>query len=118
MTLNQTLSVLNIIDRLGNVKLPIRTSYKIAKLAARLTEDQNFMRTRYQEIINKYAIPESVTANGFEAKEEFKEIATQELNELFNCPVDDIAITFTLDELEQLSLTPAEVNALMPLIEE
>ena len=118
MTLEHSMAIKGVLVGLTEQKLPFRLSYKIAKLLTSLQEDADFFRSKYSEIIEKYAIPESIDSNGFRAKEGMEQEQSDALNELFSCPIVDRGIRFTLEELENLSLTPANVGILMPLIEE
>lgn len=118
MTLEHAMAVKNILTSLIEKKLPFRLSYKIAKLLTSLQEDAEFFRKKYSEILEKYAIPETVNANGFQAREGMEQEQSAAMAELFNCPTEDRGIRFSLEDLETISLTPAEVGILLPLIEE
>ena len=118
MTLEHAMAIQNVLASLSSKELPFSASYKIAKISLGLEADSTFFKTKYREILEKYAIPESVGASGFQPKEGMEEEQATAINELFNCEIDEITIKFKFSELESLQLTPSDVAVLMPLIEE
>jgi hypothetical protein len=106
---------------LKSIPMPLRLSYKFSKLLSKIEEDNEFFITKTREIIMKYAeknekgnviqnegnvhiLPENIT------------IANEELDELNNIEMEDIYITFTLEELESLSIAPEALQPLLPFI--
>ena len=85
----------------------------------RLDEDSRFYREQLQSLMDKYAEPNSVTADGqFKIRGGLEDEANRQFNELLNCPIEPLPCTFSGTELESLTLTPIEIGLLMPLITE
>lgn len=104
--------------------MPMRLAYKFSKFSSKIEEDYNFFIKKTREIIFKYA---QVDENGqiqynengnIMIKQDCISQTNQELQELEEIEIETPDIIFTLDELESLSISPADLQCLLPFIEE
>lgn len=117
--LNEAVSINNILGKFTEQKLPIKLSYKIMKILSELEPELQFYQTKLQELIDSCAEKNTdgsivYTDNNESIKlipEKSQEFTTQ-YNELFNMEIEINDFNFTLDELENLELTPKELFVL------
>lgn len=116
------LSVLG--NSLKDRKMPLKTTYKFARLMHEIAGDIDFYQTQFNKIVKQYGVYENgvpkLSKDGstiiiVSGKEEECKQKIQELQNL-NVTIDNIK--FTLDELEGIDLTLSEMTTLIPLIEE
>lgn len=112
------------LSTLTQKSMPLRLAYKFTKLASQIEEDYSFFIDKTREIIFKYA---QIDENGnikhndqgnIIIKPDCISQTNQELQELEEIDIDSPNITFTLDELENLDISPADLQPLLPFIEE
>lgn len=118
--------ILSFSDVYTNIKdqnMPIKTAYKFSKLAHKLEEETKFYQSKLREIIETY-VEKDADGNLIytEDKQAMKIIAGQEeacskaMDELQSIEVTEISPCFTIEELENLSFTPAQMKGLYPFI--
>lgn len=124
MKIFEALNFLNFYTKIREKDMPIKTAYKLNKLARRLENEQVFYQEKIQKILNQYAIKDEdgnikpdETGN-IRLVAETVEDCEKELNELQNLEIEDINVSFTLDELEGLQVSPMELSSLFSLITE
>jgi hypothetical protein len=124
MKIIEALKFLELYIKLRDQSLPLKTPYKLSKLARRLETEQAFYQDKLRKILSQYAekdengeIKFDENGNATFAPEVIRK-CEKEIVELQNFKIEDIEITFTLDELEALQITPLELNCLFPLITE
>lgn len=123
MKLFEALDFQSFYQKVKNQSLNIRLAYKLNKLNNRLTEEIEFYNAELQRALATYAqvddegnfIP-NVEGTGFLIKNGMVMECHQKINELQNLEIEDLNITFTLDELENLTITPAELSCIESLI--
>ena len=124
MKIIEALKFLELYLKLRDQSLPLKTSYKLSKLARRLETEQNFYQDKLRKILSQYAEKDEKGEIKFNERGDIVFIpetireCEKEITELQNFKIEDIEITFTLDELEALQITPLELNCLFPLITE
>lgn len=110
------------LTQLKSQEMPLRLSYKFSKLLSKIEKDSEFFTEKTREVILKYAEKDE---NGDLVQTEDGNIriqtgkieeANKAMMELNDIEVEDINITFTLDELESLSIAPEVLQPLLPLI--
>ena len=110
------------LTQLKSQEMPLRLSYKFSKLLSKIEKDSEFFIEKTREVILKYAEKDE---NGNLVQTEDGNIriqtgkieeANKAMMELNDIEVEDINITFTLDELESLSIAPEVLQPLLPLI--
>lgn len=122
--LNEANSLYTILSAFTEQKLPIKLSYKLMKILSSLEPELDFYRTQFQNLIQECA--EKDDEGNFvytdETHDNIKIIPsktkefTDQYQELFNMEIEIDDFNFTLDELDNLSLTPKELYTLNPYI--
>jgi hypothetical protein len=104
--------------------MPLRLSYKFTKLLEKIEKDSEFFAEKAREIVFKYAekneegnFIQTEDGNVYIRPDKVEE-ANNAIMELNNIEVEDVNITFTLDELESLSIAPEILQPLLSLIKE
>lgn len=111
-------------NSIGNIKLPLKTTYKFARLMKRAEEEIAFYQKKFREIIEEYGIKENGEYKMSEDGMSIliipgKEVECNErVSELRNLDVIIEGITFTIEELEGIDISISELSCLMPLIED
>lgn len=124
MKLDDVEKLYPILTSIGEKELPIRLAYKFTKFISQIERDYNFYIEETKKIVYKYAEKNEqgeiiFSENGtITLQKEHVSDAEQSLKDLAEIEVETPSITFTLDELESLSITPADLQNLLPFIEE
>ena len=112
-------------NNVKNIKLPLKTAYKLNKLFIQANEELSFYQQKFAEIINNFGkrdengeLVYSSDKTSIEIEEARRDECLQKIEELQNLEVDINGIDFTIEELEGLNLTISEVECLMPFIKE
>ena len=115
----------NLYTRIKSCVLPIKISYKFSKLARAIEQEKIFYQSKVQEIIEEYGerdengelkLTDDKTA--FLIKEDKVLECQQKMNELSELEIDIEEIKFSIDDLEGLTLSPQEMDILIPFITE
>ena len=124
MNIITLINTARIFERFAQTKLPSKIAYKIMKFCKSVAVEEEFYETKRNEIIDAYAVKDesgqvTVSDNGMitimPGKIDEANTALQELNGI---EVEAPNIKFTLDELEGLELSVADMFALDAFIEE
>lgn len=125
LTMAQGIELQNLLGRLRNEKISIKTAYKFNKVVDILEKELNFYNKQLSKIIDKYALKDengqpvlSEDKTSIQIKEDKIEDCQREMNELSTITFDINDISFTLEELGNINLTILETRILMPLIKE
>jgi hypothetical protein len=109
---------------IAHIKLPLKTSYKFARLMRRAEQELEFYQQKFQEIVEEYGVKENgeykLTPDGqsiviIPGKEIECNTKIAELRDL-DVQIDDIK--FSIDELSGIDVSISEMSCLMSLIEE
>jgi hypothetical protein len=113
-----------IFNQVAQTKVSSKLAYKIMKLCKAAIAEEEFYNNKRNEIINEYAVRDddgkiSVSDDGMISiiKDKIQE-AEMALNELNEIEVEVPNIRFTLDELDELKLSVADMFVLDAFIEE
>ena len=125
MKIIEIISYQDLYAKLKDRQMPVKIAYKLNKLNAQLATEVAFYQESVQKILNECAqkdeegnyIPNE-DQTGVMIKPELLEECYTKINELQNLKVPIPDITFALDELDCLGITPAELGCLIPLIQE
>lgn len=123
MKLQTIQSLYSTLTILKSTQMSLRLSYKFSKLLSKIEKDNEFFIEKAREIVLKYAEKDE-NGNYIQNEGNIKVIpeniplANKELDELNNIEMEDIDITFTLEELESLSIAPEVLQPLLPFIKE
>ena len=108
---------------LSNKEMPIKISYRIAKILDALGGEYDFYRKKIQNILQKYGEKDDegqliIKDNQVPFIKEYADAAAKELEELQDIDINLPDVKINISELEDIKLTPLQVNALKPFIEE
>ena len=124
MKMYEVLDLQALYASIANIKLPLKTTYKFARLMKRAEEEIAFYQEKFREIIEEYGVKENgefkFTPDGqsviiIPGKENE---CNEKLFELRNLDVAIEGIVFTIDELEGIDVSISELSCLMSLIED
>ena len=117
-------NIREVILQIGDKKGPIKTQYKLVKLKKIADEEQQI----YQDLVDKNCmqflerdendklIPHP--NGGYKIIEDKIEECNKTIEEILNTEIEINDIEFTLDELEGLDLSLAQIEAMMAVIKE
>lgn len=123
MKLIDLLNFTSFYEEVRDQKLPLKTSFKLTKIAKLVSENTDFYKEKMQELIKDYGRSDEngefiTDENGniliAEGKEDECHTKIQELQD-FDIPVE---YTFTLEDFDGIELTLAATNLLIPFIVE
>ena len=125
MKLFKALDFQTFYQKVKDQPLSIRLAYKLNKLNNRLNEEVEFYNAELYRALATYAqtdesgnfIP-NAEGTGYLIKDGLIAECHQKINDLQNLEIEGLDITFTLDELENLTITPAELSCIDELITE
>ena len=124
MKMYEVLELQVLYNSIAAIKLPLKTTYKFARLMRRAEEEIAFYQEKFREIVEEYGVKENgeykfspdgqsvVIIAGKEAE------CNQKLIELRNLEVPIEGITFKIEELEGIDVSIQELSCLMSLIED
>lgn len=123
MKLSEIEKLYTTLKQLNEREMPIKISYKFSKIFSQISTDFEFYSKKIQEILSKYG--EKDEKGNFIVKDgmvpfqkDYVDLAMKELDELNSIDITLPEYQFSLEELEPLSLTPAQVSSLTNFIKE
>lgn len=124
MKMYEVLALQNFYTSVHDKKMPIKTAYKLSRLAKRAEEELQFYQKEFARIIDEYAMKENGQLIYSDDMTSIKIISGKEdecnakIVELKELEVDFSEFEFTLDEFNSLELTLAEMSSILPLIKD
>lgn len=125
MKIIDALEFLRIYPKISSQTLPIKLAYKLNKLNCKIKNDGAFYEESLEKILQEYAeidekgnFIQNEAGDGIVIKEGLVNECHQKIKELQELSLETSDIFFTIEELEPLSITPAELNCLFSLIKE
>ena len=124
MKMYEVLELQTLYNSISNIKLPLKTTYKFARLMKRTEEEIDFYQKKFAEIVEQYGVKENgqykFTPDGQSiAIIPGKEVeCNTKLTELRNLDVLIDGIKFSIEELEGIDVSISELSCLMSLIED
>ena len=124
MKMYEALELSNLYSSISNIKLPLKTSYKFARLMKTIEGELTFYQTKFREIIEEYGVKENgeykLTPDGqsimiIPGKESECNVKLFELRNL-DVPIE--GIKFSIEELEGIDVSIQELSCIMSLIED
>ena len=123
MKLSEIEKLYTTLKQLNEKEMPVKISYKFSKIFSQISTDFEFYSKKIQEILSKYG--EKDEKGNFIVKDgmvpfqkDYVDLAMKELDELNSIDITLPEYQFSLEELEPLSLTPAQVSSLTNFIKE
>ena len=124
MKMFEVLEVARLYESIKVIKLPLKTTYKFARLMKRVEEEVNFYQQKFAEIVEEFGVKENGQYQMTEDGNSIKIIPGKEIecsirvNELQNLEVEIPDIRFSISELESIELNISEMTCLLSLIED
>ena len=125
MKIGEALSYRELYQKLRNQSMPIRLAYKLNKLKNKLSKEAEFYEESFNKILAQYAERDdsqnfkiSEDGTGIVIQKEFIKICKEKIKELDELEIVLTDGSFTFEELEGLTLTPAELSCIESLITE
>ena len=122
MKMFEVLMLQNFYTSVQDKKMPIKTAYKLSRLARRVEEEAQFYQKEFARIVDEYALKENGQLVYSEDMASIKIIPGKEdecntkIIELKELEVDLSDFEFSIEEFEDLQLTLAQMSAIFPLI--
>lgn len=123
--MNQILNFQNFAVNIKDIKMPIKTAYKLNKIIQKVEEEFSFYQKTFQTILNDFGKKDengnyifTDSGDSIEIKDGMHNECIQKVSELENLEIDFDNITFSIQELENLDLTLSDLECLMPFIAE
>lgn len=122
MKMYEVIGLQNFFTTVADKKIPVKTAYKLSKLARRVEEEVQFYQKEFKAIIDEYAkkengqyvfAPDGLSIEVIDGKDDE---CNAKIFELKTIEVDLKDISFSIEEFENLDLTLAELDAIYPLI--
>ena len=113
-------------EKLKDIKMSIKTAYKLSKLSNLLDNEIAFYQEQYKKIIDLYAEKDEngnykfIDENQQNIKIQSDKVkeASSAFEELQNLEVELPDIYFTLDEFEKIEVTPEDIGGIIDFIKE
>ena len=124
MKIYEVLTLQNFYASIHDKKMPIKTAYKLSRLAKRAEEETQFYQSQFQKIIDDYALKENGQLVYSEDMTSIKVIPGKEdecaakMAELRELEVNLSEFEFTIEEFDNLELTIAQMASILPLIKD
>ena len=124
MKMYEVLDLQSLYGSIANIKLPLKTTYKFARLMKRAEEEIAFYQEKFHELLEEYGVKENgeykLTPDGqsvliIPGKEAE---CNAKLAELRNLEVTIEGVKFSIEELEGIDVSISELGCLISLIEE
>lgn len=122
MKLYEILAIQGFYNLIKDAKLPIKTTYKLARLMRRVEEEAQFYQTEFAKIVDEYALRENGQLVYSEDMASIKIIEGKEnecnskIIELKNLEIDMSEFSFSIDEFDKLELSITDMYGILPLI--
>lgn len=126
MKINDILGFDTFYQKIEDKRLPFRVAYKFSKLSKAVNLELDFYRQKLAEILQEYTQKDDdgnfiylgENKESIKIQEGREQECNEKLTELHNMDIDIDNVTFSIEEVESLEMTIAEIGALMPFIEE
>ena len=123
MKIQDVLGFQEIYPEIANIKLPLQTVYKLAKISQKLEQEYNFYQSNFNKILDEFALRKEdgsyeVSEDGTSVKLQPDKISecARRIEELQNVTISEPDAYLSIDELGDINLTLTQMNKLMPFI--
>ena len=123
-TITNSILLNEVCQKLAVKPLPIRVSYGLAKILLKLEQEVNFYKNQYVLLLKTYGETDSEgniisgIDNSIKIKEGLEEECSKKIEELNSLEIELPDFELSLDDLEGIELSAAEVAILVPFIKE
>ena len=123
MKIQDILGFQEIYSEIANIKLPLQTVYKLAKISQKLEQEFNFYQTNFNKILDEFALRNEdgtyqVSEDGTSVKLQPDKVneCGRRVEELQNVTISEPDEYLSINELGDINLTLTQMNKLMPFI--
>lgn len=123
--LSQTIAIFDLMQKLGTMELSFKLAYQISLIKKEIEDKTEFYREHLRLLIQEYGLKDekgnfvqTEDGNGIKLIPEKQNDFVKKMNELDDIDVELSVKPIPLSELENLKLTPNEVQVLIPFVEE
>ena len=123
MKMYEVLALQSFYATVQDKKMPIKTTYKLSRLAKRVEEEAQFYQNEFAKIVDEYALKENGQLVYSEDMNSIKIIpgkekeCSEKIVELRELEVDLSQFEFSIEEFDSLELTLAEMSSILSLME-
>lgn len=125
LKMHQIIDFPSFFSKIKNQKLPFKTSYHLSLLATEIEKHSSFYQEKFREIIIEYGkrdesnnfIP-TEDGQGILLAEETMTEAYEKLAELRTLEVELPDTTFSVEDFENVEMSPQEMLVIMPFIKD
>ena len=125
MRLKDMLDTVGTLRGIASKELRGRAAYNIAKIMKQVDNEFTLFNEARQKVVDKYGEKDengnlkiNADTNEYIFADKNLEAVTKEINEILDSEVELNANKLTIDDLEDLKLTPTEMASIIELIEE
>ena len=124
MKLYEILAIQGFYNLIKDAKLPIKTTYKLARLMRRVEEETQFYQTEFAKIVDEYGLKENGQLVYSDDMASIKIIEGKEnecnskIIELKNLEIDMSEFSFSIEEFDKLELSITDMYGILPLIKD
>ena len=104
-------------------KIPIKTAYKLSRLADAIEKEVNFYRTKFREILDEYCLLDdngnyatTDDGTGYKIQPGKEAECNQAMEDLHALEIELPDITFSIDDFDGMELRIQDLNGIMPFI--
>lgn len=111
-------------DKLKNIKMPVKTAYRISKLQEAMKKEIEFYQEQYKKIVEEYAEKDEqgnykvLNENNIKIQPDKIDEAASAINELQQLEAELPDISFSLADFDNIEITPEEMSGLVDFIKE
>lgn len=123
LTMNQAMAIKNILGKIADANLPIKTSYKIMKIVSIIEVEEKFFNQKLAALIEKYGEKNDngeyvyVDDSNIKIVEDLRVDCEKEIKELQDLEIEIPDYKFTLIDFNEANFTPREVFMLEPFLD-
>ena len=121
--MREVMNVMSLYDNIKSAKIPVATAYKFSLLFKDLKQHSTFYQEELTKVVDEYAVRGedgkivSYGTDSVKLQEDKLDEAQKRFAELVELEVEVPDITFTIEELEKLELTVADLEILSNFIQ-
>ena len=123
VTMNQAMTIKNILGKIADEQLPIKTSYKIMKVVIAIETEEKFFNQKFAALVEKFGEKDEegkyvyVDDSNIKIVEESREECEKEIKELQELEIEIPDYKFTIEDFYGANFSAREVFMLEPILD-
>ena len=114
LTLAQIVNSVDTLKFLGNLRMPVKSSYRINKMLRKVASEVDIYEEERKKIFEEFG--EDMGGGRLQIKEEHKDQAAETMDLLLNQDVELDIPEITLEMMEGIEMSPLELQTIEPLL--